>query len=158
MHFSIINHPEAELDAMLQEAEDRVDHNQFYQFQNSLTQGEIDKIITENQPSTHRATTFSGSSDSIRKSDINWIEKEKNGIDNYPLYQWTKDSLARKDKIEKYHNSYTVYINSEEVYSENLANNIENDLLELVDKETVLRISKHDTNPKNNPQPPSKYQ
>ena len=86
------------------------------------------------------------------------LEAEKNGIDNYPLYQWTKDSLARKDKIEKYHNSYTVYINSEEVYSENLANNIENDLLELVDKETVLRISKHDTNPKNNPQPPSKYQ
>ena len=86
------------------------------------------------------------------------LEAEKNGIDNYPLYQWTKDSLARKDKIEKYHNSYTVYINTEEVYSENLANNIENDLLELVDKETVLRISKHDTNPKNNPQPPSKYQ
>ena len=86
------------------------------------------------------------------------LEAEKNGIDNYPLYQWTKDSLSRKDKLEKYHNSYTVYINTEEVYSENLANNIENDLLELVDKETVLRISKHDTNPKNNPQPPSKYQ
>ena len=86
------------------------------------------------------------------------LEAEKNGIDNYPLYQWTKDSLTRKDKLEKYHNSYTVYINTEEVYSENLANNIENDLLELVDKETVLRISKHDTNPKNNPQPPSKYQ
>ena len=86
------------------------------------------------------------------------LEAEKNGIDNYPLYQWTKDSLARKDKIEKYHNSYTVYINSDEVYSENLANNIENDLLDLVDKETVLRISKHDTNPENNPQPPSKYQ
>ena len=86
------------------------------------------------------------------------LEAEKNGTDNYPLYQWTKDSLSRKDKIEKYHNSYTVYINTEEVYSENLANNMENDLLELVDKETVLRISKHDTNPKNNPQPPSKYQ
>ena len=86
------------------------------------------------------------------------LEAEKNGIENYPLYQWTKDSLTRKDKLEKYHNSYTVYINTEEVYSENLANNIENDLLELVDKETVLRISKHDTNPKNNPQPPSKYQ
>ena len=85
------------------------------------------------------------------------LEAEKNGIDNYPLYQWTKDSLSRKDKLEKYHNSYTVYINTEEVYSENLANNIENDLLELVDKEKVLRISKHDTNPKNNPQPPSKY-
>ena len=85
------------------------------------------------------------------------LEAEKNGIDNYPLYQWTKDSLSRNDKIEKYYNSYTVYINTEEVYSENLAKNIENDLLELVDKESILRISKHDTNPKNNPQPPSKY-
>ena len=86
------------------------------------------------------------------------MEAEKNGIDKYPLYHWTKDSLAKKGKIEKYKNSFTVYINSEEVYSKILADNIEKDLLELVDKETVIRISKHDTNPKNNPQPPSKYQ
>ncbi|MFP6779062.1 MAG: hypothetical protein VB916_02125 [Alphaproteobacteria bacterium] len=85
------------------------------------------------------------------------MEAEKNGIDNYPLYQWTKDSLAKEGKIEKYNNSYTVYINSEEVYPRILADNIERDLAKLVDKETLLRISKHDTNPKNNPQPPSKY-
>ena len=87
MHFNIINSQGADLDAMLQEMEDRVDHNQFYQFQNSLTQEEIDRIIKENELSTHRATTFSGESDSIRKSDINWIEKEKNGIDNTWLFQ-----------------------------------------------------------------------
>ena len=87
MHFSIINDQGADLDAVLQEMEDRVDHNQFYQFENSLTQDEINKIIKENELSTHRATTFSGSSDSIRKRDINWIEKEKNGIDNTWLFQ-----------------------------------------------------------------------
>jgi hypothetical protein len=86
------------------------------------------------------------------------MEAEKNGINNYPLYKWTKDSLAKKDKIAKYNNSFTVYINSEEVYPRVLADNLERDLFELIDKETVLRISKHDTNPRNNPQPPSKYQ
>ncbi len=87
MHFNIINSQGADLDAMLQEMEDRVDHNQFYQFQNSLTQEEIDRIIKENELSTHRATTFSGESDSFRKSDINWIEKEQNGIDNTWIFQ-----------------------------------------------------------------------
>ena len=48
MHFNIINSQGADLDAMLQEMEDRVDHNQFYQFQNSLTQEEIDRIIYVN--------------------------------------------------------------------------------------------------------------
>ena len=61
------------------------------------------------------------------------MEAEKNGIDNYPLYHWTKDSLDKKSKIEKYKNSFTVYINSEEVYSKILADNIEKDLLELVE-------------------------
>jgi len=87
MHFNIVNSQGADLDAMLQEMEDRVDHNQFYQFQNSLTQEEIDRIIKENELSTHRATTFSGESDSFRKSDINWIEKEQNGIDNTWIFQ-----------------------------------------------------------------------
>ena len=87
MHFNIINDQGADLDAMLQGMEEKVDHNQFYQFQNSLTQEEINKIIEQNEPSTHRATTFSGSSDSIRKSDINWIEREKDGIDNSWLFQ-----------------------------------------------------------------------
>lgn len=86
------------------------------------------------------------------------IEAEKNGIDNYPLYQWTKDSLEQKSKNEKYNNSYTVYIDGEEVYERNLAENIENELLNMVNKKSILRISKHDTNPKNNPQPPLKYQ
>ena len=45
------------------------------------------------------------------------LEAEKNGIDNYPLYQWTKDSLENSGKTEKYRTSYTIYVNNEEVYS-----------------------------------------
>jgi len=85
------------------------------------------------------------------------IEAERNGIENYPLYQWTKDCLDIKNKVIKYKKSFTIYIDKEEVYEKGLADNIERDLLKLVDKVTILRISKHDTNPENNPQPPSKY-
>ena len=85
------------------------------------------------------------------------LEAEKNGIDNYPLYQWTKDSLENSGKTEKYRTSYTIYVNSEEVYSKEEADNLEKDLKLIIDKISILRISKHDTNPANNPQPPSKY-
>ena len=85
------------------------------------------------------------------------LEAEKNGIDNYPLYQWTKDSLENSSKTEKYRTSYTIYVNNEEVYSKEEADNLEKDLKLIIDKVSILRISKHDTNPANNPQPPSKY-
>ena len=68
MHFSIINDQGADLDAVLQEMEDRVDHNQFYQFENSLTQDEINKIIKENELSTHRATTFQAAATPLEKA------------------------------------------------------------------------------------------
>ena len=85
------------------------------------------------------------------------LEAEKNGIDNYPLYQWTKDSLENSGKTEKYRTSYTIYVNNEEVYSKEEADNLEKDLKLIIDKVSILRISKHDTNPAKNPQPPSKY-
>ena len=85
------------------------------------------------------------------------LEAEKNGIDNYPLYQWTKDSLENSGKTEKYRTSYTIYVNNEEVYSKEEADNLEKNLKSIIDKVSILRISKHDTNPANNPQPPSKY-
>ena len=85
------------------------------------------------------------------------LEAEKNGIDNYPLYQWTKDSLEKSGKTEKYRTSYTIYVNNEEVYSKEEADNLEKNLKLIIDKVSILRISKHDTNPANNPQPPSKY-
>jgi hypothetical protein len=85
------------------------------------------------------------------------LEAEKNGIDNYPLYQWTKDSLEKSGKTEKYRTSYTIYVNNEEVYSKEEADNLEKNLKLIIDKVSILRISKHDTNPAKNPQPPSKY-
>jgi len=85
------------------------------------------------------------------------LEAEKNGTDNYPLYQWTKDCLGNISKTEKYRTSYTAYIDNEEVYDKEKADNLEKSLKLIIDKISLLSISKHDTNPDNNPQPPSKY-
>ena len=85
------------------------------------------------------------------------LESEKENNINTPLYKWTKDSLENTTKVDKYHNSYTIYVNSEEVYPKEVADSLENHLTEIVDGKFIIRISKHDTNPVNNPQPPSKY-
>ena len=85
------------------------------------------------------------------------LESEKKGNVNNPLYKWTKDSLKNKSKIDKYHNSYTIYVNAEEVYSKKVADSLENHLTKIVDEKFIIRISKFDTNSANNPQPPSKY-
>jgi len=84
-------------------------------------------------------------------------EAERNGIDNYPLYHWTSDCLKIKSNIEKYKNSFTIYINKEAVYMKSKADSLEEQLKLLIDGNFILRISKHDTNPQNNPQPPKKY-
>lgn len=85
------------------------------------------------------------------------LESEKENNINTPLYKWTKYSLKNTSKVDKYHNSYTIYVNSEEVYPKEVADSLENYLTEIVDGKFIIRISKHDTNPVNNPQPPSKY-
>ena len=84
-------------------------------------------------------------------------EAEKYGVDNYPLYHWTNDCLKDESKIVKYKNSYSIYINKESVYLKDKADSLEKELQILVDKNFIMRISKHDTNPENNPQPPKKY-
>ena len=84
MHYNIIdeqaylsknNINDKNLDGLLGELEKDVDHNNYYWFQNSFSQAEIDKIIAENEPRTAAATTFSGADDRLRKSNITWIEK-----------------------------------------------------------------------------------
>ena len=85
------------------------------------------------------------------------LESEKENNINTPLYKWTKDSLENTTKVDKYHNSYTIYVNSAEVYPKEVADSLENHLTEIVDGKFIIRISKHDTNPANNPQPSSKY-
>ncbi len=84
-------------------------------------------------------------------------EAEKHGTDQYPLYEWTKDTINDPVKKAKYSKSFSLYVNGDEVYARDKADPLEADLRPLVGGELVKRLSKHDTNPANNPQPPKHY-
>ena len=82
---------------------------------------------------------------------------EKDGVANYPLYQWTKDTLENPIKKEKYMKAFTLYISGEEVYQKEKADPIEADLEPQAESGLLEKLTKHDTNPAKNPQPPAKY-
>jgi hypothetical protein len=79
---------------------------------------------------------------------------EEHGAENYPLYQWTKATIEDPAKREKYLKSLTLYVHDEEVYAKEIADALEVDLQPLATSGLITRISKYDTNPANNPQPP----
>lgn len=84
-------------------------------------------------------------------------EAEKEGAESYPLYAWTKATIEDPAKKEKYTKSFTLYVGGDEVYAKDKADALEADLEPLVGGEVVARMTKHDTNPANNPQPPKRY-
>ncbi|HET7492376.1 MAG TPA: hypothetical protein VFK01_10905, partial [Bradyrhizobium sp.] len=53
---------------------------------------------------------------------------EAQGVENYPLYQWTKATIENPAKREKYLKSFTVYVDEQEVYAKEVADAIEADL------------------------------
>jgi hypothetical protein len=83
-------------------------------------------------------------------------EAERHGVEKYPLYKWTKATIENPAKKAKYLKSFTLYVEDNEVYAKDKADALESDLQPLVGG-LVTRLSKHDTNPANNPQPPARY-
>ncbi|MBO0733288.1 MAG: hypothetical protein J2P49_03025 [Methylocapsa sp.] len=83
-------------------------------------------------------------------------EAERHGTKDNPLYAWTKATIENPAKKEKYLKSFTLYVDGHEVYAKELADALEEDLKPLVGGALIERISKHDTNPANNPQPPAR--
>jgi hypothetical protein len=84
-------------------------------------------------------------------------EAERQGLENYPLYKWTKATIENPAKKAKYQKSFTLYVDGNEVYAKDKADALEADLRPLVGGGLVTRLAKHDTNPANNPQPPARY-
>lgn len=81
---------------------------------------------------------------------------ENNEETDNPLYRWTKDTINDEKKKKKYKNIYSVYFNKQQVYKEDIAD----DMIEAIENlklKTIIEINKLDTQPKNNPQPPKKY-
>jgi hypothetical protein len=83
-------------------------------------------------------------------------EAEKLGVDKYPLYQWTRDTIENPEKKAKYLRSFTVYVNDADVYAADIADALQAGLSALADTSGIERVSRFDTNPANNPQPPAK--
>ena len=84
-------------------------------------------------------------------------EAERHGVQSYPLYQWTKDTINDPVKEKKYRQSFSLYIDGQEVYPKAEADALEVDLRLLAGGKLILKVFKYDTNPANNPQPPAKY-
>jgi hypothetical protein len=81
---------------------------------------------------------------------------EAQGVENYPLYEWTKATIENPAKQEKYQKSFTLYVDGQEVYARAIADALERDLQPLAARGLITRLSKYDTNPANNPQPPQR--
>jgi hypothetical protein len=84
-------------------------------------------------------------------------EAEARGIEQYPLYRWTKATVDDPAKKAKYLESFTVYVAGAEVYAKDAAEALEADLQPLVGGSLIKRMTKHDTNPAKNPQMPAEY-
>jgi hypothetical protein len=83
-------------------------------------------------------------------------EAQRHDPKDYPLYEWTKATIENPAKKAKHLQSFAVYVNDNEVYPKEVAEALEADLQPLVGSELVTRISKHSTNPAENPQPPAR--
>jgi hypothetical protein len=83
-------------------------------------------------------------------------EAEREGIEHYPLYAWTKQTIENPAKKAKYLKNFTFYLDDREVYPQAQADALIADLQPLVDAGLIVKISRYDTNPANNPQPPAR--
>ncbi len=82
-------------------------------------------------------------------------QAETHGVEHFPLYKWTKATIDDPAKKAKYVKVFTLYVDGGEVYAKEIADALEADLQPLVALGVITRLSKHDTNPANNPQAPA---
>ena len=82
-------------------------------------------------------------------------EAEREGVEHFPLYAWTKATIEDPAKKAKYERSFTLYIDGEQVYPKAQADALAAELRPLVGAGLIADVDQDDTNPANNPQPPA---
>ncbi len=82
-------------------------------------------------------------------------EAEELGIEKYPLYHWTKKTIEDPKKKIKHSKSFAFYTSNDQVYEKSLAQALYNKLKPLLDQGFIEELRLIDSNPKNNPQPPT---
>ena len=84
-------------------------------------------------------------------------EAEGNGIEKYSLYHWTKSTIDDPEKKAKHLKGFAFYKGeTDQIYKKELAEALVASLEEIGLNEDLLEIKLIDSNPANNPQPPSK--
>jgi hypothetical protein len=83
-------------------------------------------------------------------------EAEREGVDKYSLYDWTKSIIEDPDKKQKHIKSFAFYKGDAQVYEKNIAISLQNDLSSLYQAGSIEDLTLIDSNPRNNPQPPEK--
>ena len=84
-------------------------------------------------------------------------EAEGNGIEKYSLYHWTKSTIDDPEKKAKHLKGFAFYKGeADQIYKKELAEALVASLEEIGLNEDLLEIKLIDSNPANNPQPPSK--
>jgi hypothetical protein len=74
-------------------------------------------------------------------------EAERQGPDSYPLYEWTKETLADPEKSKKHLRAFAVQVDGEVLYDQSIADALEAELQPLVTGGLITRVSKHNNNP-----------
>ena len=84
-------------------------------------------------------------------------EAEREGVDTYPLYRWTKATVADPAMRAKHGLAFAVRVGGQEVYPREAADAVEAALQPFVGGELVTRLTKHDTNPATNIPVPDRF-
>ena len=83
-------------------------------------------------------------------------EAEREGIEHYELYHWTKSTIDDPEKKAKHLKSFAFYEGDNQVYRKELAYSIQQCLKDLESGTDIVEINMIDSNPANNPQPPKR--
>ncbi len=84
-------------------------------------------------------------------------EAEANGVETYPLYRWTKATLADAEKQAKHRRAFAIRVDDCEVYGREAADALEAALRPLVGGGVITSLSRHDTDPANNLPVPEQF-
>ncbi len=83
-------------------------------------------------------------------------DAEREGVEKFPLYKWTKATLDDPAKCAKHRGRFALHVAGQEVYDRETADAVEADLRPLVGG-VVSGLSRHDTNPAANLPVPAEY-
>ena len=103
--------------------------------------------------SMHAATMIS----QIDAFDEYVVEAEKEGVENYPLYRWTKATVADPAMRAKHGIAFAIRVHGAELYQKDVADRLETDLRPLIETGILDRMSRHDTNPATSIPIPEEY-